>query len=299
MKIFKLKYFVILMALGFLWSCQTEDVVANSHGAVAGIKKHYERDGIPSDSDDQYEFSKSQYYHNNILLTDTIQIANLLSNARLLNIDGARKDICVTDQEATLLNQKLNISTSKTGANTATAALDGDPYLHYFYEVTRSGPDNRNYEFVYFNILGPHTHSSTTPRYYTINYFQRAGSSGDPIYKRDFNSATMANGTAFQNLYLVLSNSNASDNLGVKPHFVTTGGLTDFDMMFTINIHNTTRYTRNVEIEGIGGAMVRISIPAKSRKPLHGSNNSSMGSNPRIFNGINNFTIKYVRSNKA
>ena len=279
------------MALGFLWSCQSEDVVANSPAPKTEIKKHFELDGIPCDADDYYEFSKSQYYQNNKLLIDTLQIKKLLSNARLLQIDGTRKDICVTDQEVNMLNQKLKIPTSTSAK---TDALDGDNYLQYFYEIARYDKTRPTVycEFMYFSIVGPHTHSSAllNAESYQFSYCTRTGLSGSPTYVKDYNTAIMTGGSNFRDLYQLLSNCENTNA------WLPESKLEHFDVNYTINVVNHTRFTRSVEIVADNGTVIRFTILPKGKRSLSGSHSYA---GVRTTNGINNFIVKWVRSNKV
>jgi hypothetical protein len=292
MKIFKLKHFLILMVLGLLWSCQIEEEVAAHSSAAVGIrKKRFERDGIPSDSDDQYEFSKSQYYHNDKLLRDTIQIANLLSNARLLHIDGTRKDICVTDQEAKAFSAKLNLQNNDQ--NRAAASSDGDNYMQYFYEIARidTTRPTRYCDFLYFTIEGPHKHSSeqAAAENYTFKHYKRTGLTGGPSYVRDWNTSGLH--ADFKNLFHLLSYCQDGHTTMV-PNTL----LNHYEVDFTINVYNTTRFKRNVEIVADNGTVVSFSLLPKAHRSLSGKHYYDV---PRKFNGINNFIVKWVRSNKA
>jgi len=280
MKIFKLKYFVILMVLGLLGSCQMEDVVTNSPNAIAARKKQPLPDGIPSDADDPYEFDKSQYYNNNVRLTDTTQIKNLLNSSRLLYIDGSTKYICTTDQEATLLYQKLNIDTSMSSR---AAALDGDNYMHYMYEINRDNAYGAGNEFYYFNIVGPHYTSDKNINFYT-NVYRRTT---DNVNTRPTLMPGLTHDGESINCYITTGLC-----LYIYPYYE------QFHCYFTINCINVTRFTRLVTFEGVSGRKVQVRINSKKSASIGGLRKTHGGVVTK-FNGIDGFKLNRVYSQKV
>ncbi len=223
---------MLTLVVGLLWSCQTEQAITND--VAATTKKQPLPDGIPSDADDQYEFAKSKFYHNEELITDTITIKNMLANAKGLHIDetGYNKKIFLTNQELETFE-----NTTENPANKSTAALDGDNYLHYFYEVhyQRNPALGIDY-FYYFNIVGPRTYSTT-------------GAKVDAYHSGTLEPFFVASYTS---------------GYGID-YYLVWDGETNFTKSSTINVVNTTRYSRRVTFTSLDARTILRDISSKGR----------------------------------
>jgi hypothetical protein len=278
MKKFKI-IIALLIVITSQYSCQSEEIVAAK--GVTQVKKTPLPDGIPSDADDMYEFDKSQYYHNNKLLTDTTQIKNLLNNCRLLHIDGTKKTICVTDQEKALLNQKLNIDNN---ISAKTNALDGDNFMHYFYEIHRDNSSGVGSEFYYFNKTGPH-YINAVGNNFTVHFYKRLDDISNPSFKYDF---TMQTGESINDLL---------SHCEKLPGIYIAGNLLHWNCFYTINVINTTRFKRLVTFQAIGGSIIQMVIEPKKRGQVGGRRQFHRGVIEK-FNAIDNFRLNAVYSQK-
>ncbi|MFV8353352.1 hypothetical protein [Flavobacterium sp. XS2P14] len=260
MKIFKLKIFAMITMTALLWSCQTEQIVADE---VTSSKKKPLPDGIPSDGDDVYEFAKSRYTHNGKVITDTLQIINMLSSASGLHIDetGNNKQIFVTDQEL----QSFENTTEK---NTAyrTAVLDGDNYLHYFFEVSKQ--DGTYKTLFYFSIVGPRIYGNV-------------GGFGIHTYTKVGTNAPELAGFV----------SDASYSLSA---YMYNQGSTSESRYTDINVKNTTRYNRRVKFISEDGRTVTRDLSSRTHTVFRAGSTSTS----KTFAGLSNFKIKRHESIK-
>lgn len=276
MKIFKLKHFLILMALGLLWSCQMEDIVSNSPDAIAAIKKQPLPDGVPSPADDNFKFDKTQYYHNGALIKDTTQIKTMVSNCSAMLISGNRRDLYVTDKEARVINNEYNGLQAKNASNKA-AALDGDNYIHYFYETA-----NYNYvtffrSFYYFSLTGPNTYNVV--KSIRIMLFTKTASQSQPVLDSEFTSSI--NSTPNKIIQLL-----SRDPFNDRPNQ---------ELSFTININNVTRYKRRVHFLSEDNRNIYFDIIAGQKIEVNGSQGRT---GTYGFNGVGNFKILSHNSEK-
>jgi hypothetical protein len=267
------------MALGLLWSCQMEDVVTNSPNAIAARKKQPLPDGVPSEADDVFEFDKTQYYHNGVLIKDTTQIKEMVSNCRAMLIDGNRKDVYVTEQEATVVNNDYEALQSKNASNKAVAAIDGDNYLHYFYEVSdyiENTPQGTFTDYTYFSLLGPNTYN--IPKTITYSSYTKESSAINPV----------AN-------FLNLVNPNASirDYLSAQVWFISNQYKFG-DLYFTINVRNTTRFKRKVHFQSEDNRHIYYTVLSGRSLNLNGSQINNIFR----FAGAYNFRILFHNSQK-
>ena len=271
MKIFNIKYFAVVILTVLLWSCQTEQIVSDE---IVATKKIPLSDGRPSEADDVNDFKNLQYYHNDKVLNDTIEIKNLMSKARAINIVGNRREIFVTEQEASVFKNKTNsLNTSRS------AALDGDDYLHYFYEVSRSPNSGDYYYYNYFSTKGTQDYSveKNAVRIHVYKVEKIFVNIYDPIFANDFLTGSKPAAEQKINFYL---KGNTSNNI-----------------YYTVNIRNTTLYNRKVTFESASGKFVYVTVNAGTQTAISGS---ATGSDPRTFkfNGVSDFVILKHSSNK-
>lgn len=265
MKIFKLKYFLILIAFGLLGSCQVENVAFEAPEAIV-TKKVPLPDGIPSEADDLYAFEKSQYYREGKLITDTIVIKDLLKDCKLLFVDGTRKEIYTTNQEAERFKGELNKKNNNN--NKATASSDGDEYIQFFYEINRGYTNSDISYLFYFSFLGPQTTSTRE----TVNLIRYTKSGvQEPIY------------SSSNDYYF-----NFSDYL--------TGGYV-YDVRYTINVINTTRYRRTLSINSDDGRYIISYIYPGVLAEYNGRHRSNGAD--KNFNGMGGFKIKDYSTQKS
>ena len=246
-----------------LWSCQTEQIVADE---VTSSKKKPLPDGIPSDGDDVYEFAKSRYTHNGKVITDTLQIMSMLSSARGLHIDetGNNKQIFVTTQERDSFD-----NTTEKNAAYRTAALDGDNYLHYFFETSYYVKAQDWTQLLYFNIVGPRLYSNTAD--FNVQGYTKDGTA-NPTGP---SSATFTTGsTISQYMY---------DSSTALPYRNTD-----------INVYNTTRYKRRVKFYSENLDLVTRDLAPSGRVTLR----AASGPGKYTFAGLAAFKIKRHESIK-
>ena len=263
----------MIITVSLLWSCQTESIVADE---VVVTKRKPLLDGVPSEADDIYNFKNLQYYHNDKLLKDTTEIKNLMDSARALNIDGNKREIFYTEQEATAFKNKSDVVTSGFGSRTA--ALDGDDYLHYFYEVYANPLTGDYYYLRYFSVKGPENYSVEKDAIRIHVYKDKKSSDfNDPELVDNFLTGSQTAAERKMNYYLKGNSGNS--------------------IAYTVNIVNTTRYDRKVTFESGSGKFVYITVNAGKQAAINGS---ATGSDPRTykFNGVSDFAILKHSSNK-
>ena len=250
----------MIATTALLWSCQTEQIVADE---VTSSKKKPLPDGIPSDGDDVYEFAKSRYTHNGKVITDTLQIMSMLSSARGLHIDetGNNKQIFITRQE----RESFDNTTENKSAN-RTVALDGDNYLHYFFEIKVTSPNTEIDILNYVNVVGPWLYYNQAS-FQVQRFYQTTGT--------PFGYESSENTT---NLSEYMYNS----NIGVE------------NRNTDINVHNTTRYKRRVKFISEGGDIVSRDLASRSSLTLRAASTKTS----KTFAGLSNFKIKRHESIK-
>lgn len=263
MEIFKLKHLVIIVVASLLWSCQAEHAFSDE---VTSSKKKPLPYGIPSDADDVYEFDKSTYTHNGKVITDTLKIMNMLSSASGLHIDetGYNKQIFVTSEE----RESFDNTTENNEANRI-AALDGDNYLHYFFEISYYVRAQDWTQLLYVNVVGPKLYSNTAD--FTVHGYIKE-STGNPYGP---NSGTFANGlTLSQYMY---------DSSTALPNRFTD-----------INVKNTSRYKRRVKFISEDGRTVSRDLASRTYTTFR----AASWPGRQTFAGIAAFKVKRHESIK-
>lgn len=272
MKIFKLKYLVLIMAFGLLWSCQTEQVLFD---AEATTKKVRLPDGIASDADDQYEFDKYKFYHNGTVLNDTTQIKELLKDARGLDINGSRKDIYVTEAELKSSDMYIKHMQHDENQSRSTQAANANNYMHYFYETTRNWINQGKYGALYFNLKGPQSYYTITPNFIVHDVQWNYGAT--PVHLGDHNSDYLGGS------YRQIAHYFNAQNHG-------TGHYWNQNVSFTINVHNVTRNDRHVYFihQWDATRLVRQRIYPHTSAEFHGNRKIDGTAN---FGGLYNFNV--------
>lgn len=183
----------------------------------------------------------------------------MLATANGLHIDetGYKKQIFVTKQE----REDFDAATEIT-ANRATAALDGDNYIQYFYEFFTKANQSDNFDTLrYFSRVGPHTYYDTYS--YSVNAYKRTLTTGDPVLVGSFTFSTTLNG---------YYNTNSYDNF------------------FQINVFNTTKYKRRVKFKSFADKIISRDVNSGAYFTLSGDCSDSFQ-----FTGVS-FAIRQVYS---
>jgi hypothetical protein len=126
MKKLKSKMLLLTMLTIGLWSCEKEEVEQET----VAITKAPEL--VSTETNYDYKFATTNYYHLDKLLNDTIQIKKMYSNAKTVVIDGNRIDMYVTDQEAKIMNDKIDLLKQN---NTQLQKEVGNNMMVYKYET--------------------------------------------------------------------------------------------------------------------------------------------------------------------
>lgn len=287
-----LKLIMMLLALTFQFSCQTEEIIAEK--IVAKPKKTPLPYGVPSAATDSYEFDKTTYYHNDILITDTTAIKKMLGDASLIHIDGNRRDICVTDTERNVFENK----NFKSNSTEKLAVLTDDRYMHYFYEIARNEKSynsnvNTGLKHVYYiNFVGPHTLTAIK----TIEW-HRAIFKNFSTEPETSNLDVLQSNTSWTKLQSFLVNTRISGSLSYAG--IDYNG-TDYEL----NMNNTTKTKRLVSIISNNGKKITVIVPSQKMVMLSGHSFYEYGAGGSVtggyhvnfFGGSYDFIIKYVSS---
>ncbi len=264
MKNFKIKYFVVLISsILLLLSCQTETVVSDA--VAISTKKVPLPDGLPSAADDVYAFETSQYYLKGKLITDTIVIKDLLKDCKLLFVDGNRKEIYKTNQEA---ERFKTVSNNNNINNRGTAALDGDDFIQFYFEIKHTYTNAPIYDGLFlFSILGPQSRFSNI-RMEVTHLTQYPNQ--EPVF---VNTTVRATNWSF--------------------YMDSAPGQ---DVRYTVNVINTSRYRRSLTILSDDGRNITLNIHPGVPIAMNGRN--LRGGADRNFYGNSGFRIKSYSSDK-
>jgi hypothetical protein len=197
-----------------LYSCQTEDVINSAPSNI-----HKPADGIPSRYDDQFEFSKKSYFANNKLITDTLEIKELLNKAVLTEEDGNRIQIYFDRSELAKHGIIEGVKSNSNDENINSdnkASSDADDHLTYFFEEAEWWHNSGQIVwYKYATRAGGANYKGTWMKCQWYNANKQLTTNG------------MIQGVEIAGSPITQSNSNLSSN-------------------FTINVINTSRFARKV-----------------------------------------------------